>query len=260
MELLRLIEQRLPPIARWMLYALGTVEGRRPIQPRDPVAAWLLQQNPGLLPPVPQPALLATLRTQAEIIDRMVADEVHFARQRGERLAYWNIGAGFCGRWFRLGGGWTDVVGEANEIDELEVVELKQRMLASSPFAALWARVRSLSVPLQRWTIERRDGLRPLVVIEAVIGTLGEDALRLVLQRVRFDAPDAAVIVSLPAPDGPADRRWAGSALAALGWRVTEDNHVATRERLVAYAGTEIAPGMHGFRVVRLVGREPRQA
>lgn len=254
-----MIEQRLPAIARWMLYALGAVEGRRIRRPVDPVAAWLLKQHPGLLPSVPQAALLSTIRARAALVDRMLGEEFNLARQGGDRLCLWTFGAGFDARWFRMMPEYRDVVVEHREVETPALLELKSRLLEDSPYADAWRQIMPRALPEEQWTVTRREGARALVVIEPGAGRLEDEALRLLLQRVRFDAPDARVIVGLPSVGGVSDGRWSVTNLAALGWRVEEDVHLATRGRLMTQTGQEVCSGMHPFRLVRLAPREPKQ-
>ena len=251
------IEQRLPVILRWMVYALGAVEGRRVRRPLDPVAAWLLREHPTLLPSVPQPALLSTIRARTEVVDRMVLEEIERARLLGERLAWWSFGGGFDARWYRMPA-YPDVVAIRHEVDAPDVLALKNRMLGASPFASSWEAIWKRPMPEDRWTVSSEPGVRPLVVIEASTGRFDSDALRLLLQRIRYDAPNARLIVGLPA-DAVGERAFRTGSLRALGFQVEEDLHVGTRGRLVADYGNDVCPGMYPFRVVRLVAREPVQ-
>jgi hypothetical protein len=253
------IEQRLPVVARWVLYALGAVEGRRIRQPLDPVAAWLLKQQPGLLPTIPQPALLSTIRARTELVDRMLTDEIHRAQVRGERLVYWGLGGGFDARWFRMSPTFGDTVVEHVEVDAPEILALKHSLLAESPYASCWHDVRAHGVEEEGWTVTRKPGLRPLIVLELGAGRIEDELLRATLHRLRMDAGDARLIVGLPSVTGPADARWTRTVFARLGWRVEDEFHVSTRGRLLAPTGAEVCPGMYGFRVVRLVAREPVQ-
>jgi hypothetical protein len=254
-----LIEQRLPIIARWMLFALGATEGHRIRRPIDPVAAWLLRNYPGLLPTVPQPALLTTIRARTDLVDRMLGEEVHRAQLGGQALAYWAFGGGFDARWLRLESVFAGVVREHREVDTEAILDLKSRMLGESPYHAGWVRVRSRAVPETAWTVEPSGRLVPLVVMEASLGRLDEDTLRVTLQRLRADAPEARVICGLPALGAGADRRWSVRNLAALGWRVDEDVQLGPRTRLLGNVGQEMCAGMYPFRIVRLSARESLQ-
>jgi hypothetical protein len=252
------IEQRLPVIARWMLFALGTVEGKRIHRPLDPVAAWLLKHHPNLLPSIPQSALLTTIRARTDLVDRLMLDEFDRARQRGERLATWSIGGGFDARWARLLGSHHDVVVEHREVESPALMDLKSRLLQDSPYVDAWDHVVRIALPEERWTIQREAGLRPLVLFETGAGRLDDEKLRGVLYALRSDAPDAHVILGLPAITEK-EKRWTPRHIAALGWRVTDDLHLTNRGRLMSPNGGELCPGMYGFRLVRLIAREPLQ-
>ena len=91
----------------------------------------------------------------------------------------------------------------------------------------------------------------PLVVMEAVPGRMEDGAFKLLLQRIRSDAPEARVIAGLPAEPNAASG-WTRNHLAALGWRVREDVRIAGRGRLMGPGGREVAPGMYPLRLVRL--------
>ena len=107
-----MIEQRLPVLSRLVLYALGSAEGKKARRPVDPVAAWMLQQHSYLLPTVPQPALLLTIRARYEVVDRMMEDEIHRAQREHQSIAMWTFGAGFDARWWRFGPRVSPVVKE----------------------------------------------------------------------------------------------------------------------------------------------------
>lgn len=253
-----MIEQRLPVIARWMLFALGTVEGKRIHRPVDPVAAWLLKHHPNLLPSIPQSALLTTIRARTELVDRLMHDEFDRARTTGERLVTWSLGGGFDARWARFLGAHHDVVAEHREVESPTLLDLKHRLLQESPFVDAWARVVRRALPEERWTVEPRAGTRPLVLFETGAGRLDDEKLRHALYTLRNDAPDARVIVGLPAITDK-EKRWTPRQIATIGWRIVDDLHLANRGRLMSPHGGELCPGMYAFRLVRLVAREPLQ-
>lgn len=253
-----MIEQRLPVIARWMLFALGTVEGKRIHRPLDPVAAWLLKHHPNLLPTIPQSALLTTIRARANLVDNMILDEFDRARQTGERLITWSLGGGFDARWARLLGSHSDVLAEHREVESPALLDLKSRLLRESPYVDAWERVVRVGLPEERWSVERTAGLRPLILFETGAGRLDDEKLRSVLYALRSDVPDAHVILGLPAMTDK-EKRWTPRQIATLGWRVTDDLHLTNRGRLMSPHGGELCPGMYAFRLVRLVAREPLQ-
>lgn len=252
-----MIEQRLPVIARWVLYAVGATEGARR-HPIDPVAAWLLRRHPSLLPSISQAAMLSTLRARTDLVDRMLFDEGERARRTGESLAVWSFGPGFDARWARLWPAIDDVVREWREIDTGDLLELKNRLLMQSPYAGEWSRVARRAVNDEGWAVRHRSPNRPIVVCEGGNGRVEDDLLRAFLSRVRFEAPESRVILGLPAVSRE-ETGWNQRSLASLGWRADEDLQIGTRGRLLAKDGSERCPGLYGFRVVRLVAREPRQ-
>lgn len=241
-----------------MLFALGTVEGRRIHRPLDPVAAWLLKTHPSLLPTIPQSALLTTIRSRTDVVDRLMLDEFMRARQLGERLVTWSFGGGFDARWYRFLPAHVDVVAEHREVESPSILDLKTRLLHDSPYVDAWAQVQRRGLPESRWTVEPRDGTRPLVLFEAGAGRLEDDALRGALRAIRHDAPESRIILGLPAVAGQ-ESRWSHRTLATIGWRLIDDIHMSTRGRLMAPHGGEMCPGMYAYRVVRLVAREPLQ-
>ncbi len=254
-----MLEQRLPMLAKWSLYALGATEGKR-TQATDAVAAWLLRHHPSLLPSVPQPEVFSTIRVRTELVDRMVTDLIDRARNARQKMVLWSIGGGFDSRWHRLVPEHTDVVSEVIEVESPSILELKAKLLTPSPYIGSWMRVGRVEAEEADWTVRARHKGIPLVVLEAGAGRLEEGALGLLLQRIRYDAPDAKVIVGLPADTGVRDRRWSQHRLAGLGWRVEEDIRVAARSRLVAPGGREMSPGMYPFRLALLSPRESLQS
>lgn len=270
-----MIEERLPIAARWTLYALGSVEGQRVRRPRDPVAAWLLRRHPQLLPTFASPSVLAMIRACASLVDRMIAEEVHEARLRGEFLTYHAFGVGFDARWYRLMRDMRDVVRAHREVDEPDVVMLKDRLLSSSSFAEAWSVIEREGSVRERWNIADDGQSRPLVVLEGTATRLGADGLLALLARIRRQAPRAHVILdvpgflgpgpmaSRPAAAGTARVRWLSAlstgaaivpvrALTELGYEVQEDFWLAARPELRAPSGMPICPGMEACRVLRL--------
>ncbi len=252
-----MIEQRLPVVLRWMLLALGATEGRRVRRPIDPVAAWLLKEHPTLLPSLPQPALLTTIRARTDIVDRMLGEEFYRAAQQAERVSFWTFGPGFDARWLRLPR--DPVVTSYHEVEAPDIAALKARLLATSPFADAWSRIERRAISEDGWCVEPPPNTRPVVLLEVSAGRFEENGLRLLLQRIRGTTPTARVLLGLPAMPN-AERKFGSRSLAALGWRVEEDCHMATRGRLVADLGHELCPGMYPFRVVRMSARETLQA
>jgi hypothetical protein len=268
-----MIEQRLPVLSRWVLCALGATEARQARRPLDPVAGWLMKHHSFLQPSIPQPALLLTIRARFELVDRMLDDELHLAKQRGQNLSVWSFGSGFDGRWWRYGPRVCPTVRSWREVEAPALLELKHRLLSNSPFSESWATVTQKALTEDQWTTAergffrslptltggwRRTGDRPLVIFEAGPHRVTDAELRAFLVRLRGDAPEATVICGLPTPD-MTDTVWRSRSLAELGWRVDEDVVHATRGRLMGKTGNEIVTGMYGFRVARLVAREPVQ-
>lgn len=272
---LLVLEDRLPIAARWTLYALGSVEGQRVRRPRDPVAAWLLRRHPQLLPTFASPSVLAMIRACASLVDRMIEEEVHRARIRGETLVYHGFGGGFDARWYRLTREMRDVVRAHREVDEPDVLNLKDKLLSASSFAELWSGIVREGSVRDRWTVTPTGQGRPLVVMEGAATRLGADGLLTLLARVRREAPNAHVLVDLPGFLGPgpvptrptaagtARARWLGATstgaatvrsrqLLALGYRIVEDTWLAARPELRAPSGMPICPGMEAIRVLRL--------
>lgn len=270
-----MIEERLPIAARWTLYALGSVEGQRVRRPRDPVAAWLLRRHPQLLPTFAAPSVLAMIRARASLVDRMIECEVHHARLRGEAIAYHGFGGGFDARWYRLLREMRDVIRAHREVEEPEVLLLKDRLLSTSTFAPVWADIVQDKAAPDGWSVAAGEDARPLVVLEGVAARAGAEGLLALLAKIRADAPTAHVLVDMPgflgqAPPtqgpqtpGNARARWvsalrSGAALirthqlTALGYRVVEDVWLGARPELRAPSGIPICSGMEALRVARL--------
>jgi hypothetical protein len=245
---------RIPVTTRWLLLALGKMPpGKR--QPFDPVATWILAARPDLGPAVPAPAVLATLRARATLVDRMLDAELDDARDAGEMISLWTFGGGFDARWHRLAATLRDAVVEQVEVELPEVIAAKDALLARSPFAKAWASIRRRALPAEQWRVpagEAGPGVRRLLLLEALAGRWDSDALWAQLDRLDDVPAGTRTIACLPgwAPDERV--QWAARRLLQRGWRVLEDQRIAPRGRIVGYDGAEVCPASYPFRVVRL--------
>ncbi len=214
------------------------------------------------------------IRARAAIVDRMIEDEAHRVRALGGHLTYWGFGGGFDARWYRLRPTLRDVIGEHYEVDDPEVLEFKDQVLADSSFAGAWDRIRQHRAGEDRWGIPSGDAPHVLVVLEGVATRIGADGLKRLLGRIRRDAPHAHVVADLPGivqppkvqraiAVGSARSRWSSpqgtgaSALTTrelrrLGWRPTEDLWFAARPELRAPSGMAVCSGMEALRVMML--------
>lgn len=248
-------EVRLPLIARLTLYALGAVEGRRIRRPVDPVAAWLIRTHPSLLHSESAPAAFTTIRARTSIVDELIAEEVDRTRSLGRRMALMSFGGGFDARWYRL----LPIIGETIEtmieIESPGLLEHKGKLLADSPYAALWERVEKRPQAEGTWAGTPRpsgEDMQPVVIMERLAGRLEPEALRALLGNLRERMPEARIIMGLPGYSG-SPGAWSGKKLHDLGWRIDADVRLSPRGRLVAQSGKEICAGMHGLRVLRLL-------
>ena len=132
---------QIPIAARWTLYALGAVDGQRVRRPRDPVAAWLLRRQPGLLPPTAIPSVLTMIRARTSIVDRMIEEEIARARCLGTKIAYWSFTPGFDARWYRILALVGDAIGVLREVEDPDLLALKTALLEESTFARQWTRI-----------------------------------------------------------------------------------------------------------------------
>ncbi len=246
----------LPPIARLSLVALGRAVGDRGGAALDPVAAWVLDQAPEVAPEGVASAALATILARTRLVDGMLLEEIERARAAGARLCLWSVGGGLDARWQRLGSGFGGVVAEVREVDTPEVLSRKDHWLARSPFAATWSRVGRRPHPLSGWTVRPRSGTRPLVVAEGLAGRGSPSSLERLLQRIRYETPEAVILLGLPGqpPEAPPDP-WTARRFARLGWAIREDVRRAPRGPLVGPEGEEVCPGLYPLRVLSLVGR-----
>jgi O-methyltransferase involved in polyketide biosynthesis len=270
------MEHRVPIVARWTLYALGAVEGHRVRRPRDPVAAWFLRRHPKLLPAFAAPSILAMIRARSTIVDRMIEDDVHQARRRGNTVTFWSFGGGFDARWYRL-----QALGEAVrahcEVEDPDVLDFKNLALSTSTFAPSWQRIHRIPVKEDRWTVHDATSDHTLVVLEGVASRLGLDSAKRLLGRIRRDVREARVIIDLPGilsaqgsstgstaqAIGSARSRWAspGPTSAAairreeferIGWTVLDDVWLAARPEVRAPSGIAVCSGMEALRVLKL--------
>ena len=245
---------RLPVTARWSLLALGKLEpGRR--HALDPVAAWILEARPDLGPAVPAPAVLATLRARATLVDRMLDEEADHARGAGESISLWTFGGGFDARWHRLARALGEAVCEHVEVEVPDVLATKELILSRSPFAAGWARVHRRALPIDQWRVpsgEPGPGVRRVLVIEALAGRWDSDQMWAQIERLDDVPAGTSTVACLPGWSPEERALWGARRLESRGWRVLEDQCIAPRGRIVGYDGSEVCPASYPFRVVRL--------
>jgi hypothetical protein len=242
----------------------------------DPVAAWLLLQAPALTPPDSARSALAACRTRADLIDTCVDEAVWAARDAGQRLAYWSLGAGFDARWYRVLALHGDVVRQVVEVDEPALLALKHALLNDSTYRPAWARVARRAAEPHAWVAAVDAEPDALVVLEGAAARLGEGALLTLLRDLRQRAPGVRVVLDLwgaesvaPPPPPPGTRgpwvavaaspagRLPDAAFAAAGYRVTGEVCLAGRPELRAATGAQVCPGIAAIRVLTLVGDRP---
>lgn len=251
-------DPRLPIYVRWTLLALGGVARPGTARPICPVAHWLLDGQPHLAPPDPDPERLAAVRARTDQVDGLLL-QIHdaaFARRR--RLAVWTIGAGFDGRWARLAGPLAGSVARWVEVDEPAVAGLKDYLMPRSPFAGLWRRVQAIGAVPAGWGIEPRVGEQPVIVLEGALHRLSARGLRSLLRALAAQAPGAHCVLDLTGVHGMARTGWSARRLAPLGWTVVDDVEVAGRYGLTDALGRPVCAGMVPVRVVHLIARPPR--
>ncbi|MBA2320740.1 MAG: hypothetical protein H0V89_06250 [Deltaproteobacteria bacterium] len=271
-----------PLAMRWALYALGAVDGQRVRRPRDPVAAWLLRRQPGLLPPTANPAVLTMIRARASVVDRMIEEEVARARRMSLELGYWGFGGGFDARWYRLTALMGDVVRSYREIEESPLLELKAELLDESTFARAWSRIERRPVEAIDWDLSVEAHRTPLVVLEGVASRLTVAGATVLLTRIRESTPGARVILDIPGvfedrpgqpPSilGPSRSRWGSihdssafsirlADLRRMGYRLLEEVCLSARPDLRGPSGSVVCSGMEALRILRLVADGPRGA
>ena len=248
------MEMRLPLIARLTLVALGSTGSAKVRRPLDPVAAYLLRQDPTLIPPEDAVAAFTTIRARTDVLDEMLLEEAHRARQNGSKIALWTLGGGFDARWYRLLPQISDVVTTCHEVETPDLMRSKMEALDASPYDELWSRVELRSAKVEDWKVDPVEGCEPLLLMEGLAGRMTPRMLRNLLASLATQVPNARVLLGLPA-HGTEPGTWTERRLSRLGWRVDAEVRLAPRGRLVGKDGKEICTGMHGMRVLRLVGR-----
>lgn len=251
-----MIEHDFPLITRLTLFALGAVEGGRVRTPIDPVSSWLLHQRSALVPDTGALAALSTIRARTHVVDRMLLDELHRARALGEHLCVWTIGGGFDARWYRFASWFGEVITEAREVEEPGLLRFKDKVLKDSPFGIQWAQVRRRPKTMDGWLARPRTGCRPLVILEGLAGRMSPDPLRRLLQRLRYEVPDARLLLGLPGRPRSEGDQWSTFKIRHLGYQTIEDVNLGPRGRLLTPEGDEMCPGMYPVRVVRLAGKK----
>lgn len=264
-----------PVVSRWTLFALGTVEGDKVRRPKDPVAAWLLKNAPGLMPPQAVGSVLTMIRARTAIIDRMIEEEVRASVKTHEGLDFWSVGCGFDARWYRIKTLMCDAVRKHFEIDVPSVLSVKHGLLERSSYRQSWKDIEARPMAERDWTVRTR-GHGNLVCLEGASTRLAPGELRDLLRRIRADAPNARVILDIPSfvsmlhseaelprdasgaeLDGTSELdnpfRWRHKYFRTLGWEVREDLWLTGRPTVdPLIPGMGELPGMEGFRVLRL--------
>ena len=262
-------------MSRWTLFALGTIEGEKVRRPKDPVAAWLLKNAPGLMPPEAVGSVLSMIRARTSVIDRMIEEEVHTSVKAGDGLDFWSVGCGFDARWYRIKTLMSDAVRKHFEIDVPGLLEVKSELLERSSYRQSWREIEVWPLVETEWTVRTR-GHANLVCMEGASTRLAPADLRDLLRRIRKDAPNARVILDIPsfvsmlhsrtalpraasgAELGTAAEldnpyRWRHKYFRTLGWDVREDLWLTGRPTVdPLIPGLGEVPGMEGIRILRL--------
>lgn len=187
------------------------------------------------------------MRARASVIDRYLQEELDLARQRGEQLDYWGFGGGFDARWYRLMPLLSEVVRNHYEVENSEILDLKNELLGESSFASSWDAVQQVPLAEANWHVDSQ-GRPVLVVLEGAWTRLGDERLKALLQAIQADVAGAHVIVDVPTTA----RGWGPRDLEGAGWVRAEETWLTRRRQLVAPTGVVICPGMEAVRVLRL--------
>ncbi len=246
------VEQRIPLVTRLSLVALGTVEGGRVKKPVDPVAQWVLRARPGLKPSGIAPAAYSTIRARTQIVDRMIADEAHLAREHGRRICMIVVGAGLDARWNRLTPQHSDVIVSYRELEVPKILSFKDALLRDSPYKGPWSEVVKRSHTFDSWDLGAIHGVSRLVGPERLAGRLPLGGRRTLLERIRMETPDARLIMALPGYGYGEPMRWSDGTLRELGWVQEEGILLGPRNRLAGIGGESVCPGMYPQRIARL--------
>lgn len=246
------MDDRLPLITRLTLSALGESRGGRVSAAIDPVAAWMLREQPDLHPHGAAEAAFTTIRARTTIVDRMIHDAIAIARGDGKKVAVWTLGPGFDARWYRLLPRMEEAITSVREVEEPAVLSIKNAMLETSPYAEWWSKVVRRSIPAGAWGVEPRRGERALVLLEGLAGRMSQDELESTLERIRESALDCAAILGLPGVGAEDASRWSVTRMRRMGWKVHEDARMGSRGRLILAAGGSECPGTYPLRVMRL--------
>lgn len=246
------MDTRLPLITRLTLSALGEARGGRVRAAIDPIAAWMIKQQPDLHPYGAAQAAFTTIRARTTLVDRMVFDTAQMAKEDGHRLSLWTLGPGFDARWYRLLPRVENVFTGVREVEEPSVLSVKNALLEGSPYAASWSKVVRRALPAASWTVDPRRGDRTLVVMEGLAGRMNQDQLEATLCRVHDSTKDCTAIVGLPGVGEDDAARWSVTRMSRLGWKVLEDARMGSRGRLILASGGEECPGTYPLRVMAM--------
>lgn len=250
------MDTRLPLITRLTLSALGEARGGRVRAAIDPVAAWMLKQQPDLHPYGAAQAAFTTIRARTGLVDRMLVDCAQIAREQGTRLSLWSVGPGFDARWYRLIPRLEDVFTSVREVEEPSLLSIKNALLEQSPYAEAWDKVVRRALPSASWAIETRRRDKALVVLEGLAGRMNQDQLESTLGRVHEATTKCTAIVGLPGVGEDDAARWSVTRMHRMGWKVMEDARMGSRGRLILASGGEECPGTYPLRVMRMERRD----
>lgn len=246
-------EWRLPIYVRWTLAAEGCVLDERTARPRCPVAAWIVDRDPHLLPAEPDPERLTAVRVRADLVDDLLLQLRDAHAGAGREMSVWSVGAGFDARWARLAGPLSPVVARWVEVEEPKVLHNKHWALAGSPFHELYDRVESVPMVAAGWDVPAEPHEWPVVLLMGLLHRVPAAGLRTLLRRIRKSAPQASVLLDLTGVHGRARAGWSERRLAQVGWRVVDDVELAFRDVVFTPDGDEVAAGMVPVRVQHLM-------
>lgn len=246
------MDTRLPLITRLTLSALGEARGGRVRAAIDPVAAWMIKQQPDLHPYGAAQAAFTTIRARTQLVDRMLFDTAQLAREQGHKLSLWNVGPGFDARWYRLLPRLEGVFTSVREVEEPSVLGVKNALLEASPYTEAWSKVVRRALPAASWSVDPRRGEHTLVLMEGLAGRMNQDQLEATLSRIHGACDRCTAIVGLPGVGEDDAARWSVTRMRRLGWKVHEDARMGSRGRLILASGGEECPGTYPLRVMRM--------
>lgn len=248
--MIELSEYQVPRIIAINSLALGAAYSGVGGQPIDSVSSWLIEKHPQLLPFGDYKSVLTTLRLRCLSVDRVVAEYLRRVRDSGETRVVVTIGGGLDARWRRLCSQYEGVVSQVQEVEDPDILLLKELLLQESPYDEEWEKV--LPCPDSDGSFLPTETYEdpPIFVLDLLDLRMGSELFLQFLTHLHGVTEKSIVVGVLPGCEEDEVESWSCSALHQLGWKVIEEERLYSRDELTVESGEKLCYGRFSMRVV----------